>query len=612
MSRRAIALAVLSFAAVVVIAACQDYNLNPVGSCIIQPGSTQVQLTGATTADILFVVDDSGSMDPKQQHLAENFNTFITSLANAQKSRVASGLEPFEFHIAVTTSSIFVYTGGNLITNYPSSFSGCAQGTATANAPYPAGDFVSFGSNPKVIHFTKDLTWLAWTPSTAYTVGTRVTNAGNVYSCITAGTSAASGGPTTTASDITDGTVHWQYVSADPIVTLIRDFVGTCTGVGCPATGWAGGNVEVGSCGSGQEQHLEAGRLAIQKVINGQQPGVQPGEFLHPGAKLVVVWVADEDDCSNNKSSPIDNNLCNKCTAPGPSSIGGDDPNAQCTPDATYPYPTTSCPTSTCGYYVHDYDAFFAGLGREFGAGFVVASNKCTQGGAPRPYEPADVNVFQSPASCTGTAQFACSDAFHAGFRQLQLASAFTARKFSVVEGSVCEAFGPILAAIADLVKPINKLNLPSVPASGVITVVRIVDASGKQVGNACAQGTGWWFMNCNDTNTPPAVAPSPTQCIYINHAGGTCEAQPGQSYSAEYIGMIPPGGCASPSNSFCPSDAACTQVGLACGGGSGVCRVVGKCCGKSAQCAAALGGTDADWSCYGAAAPGTCLCNPK
>ncbi len=52
----------------------------------------------------------------------------------------------------------------------------------------------------------------AWAPTTAYTVGQRVTNASRIYQCITAGTSAGSGGPTSTSTDITDGTAHWAYV----------------------------------------------------------------------------------------------------------------------------------------------------------------------------------------------------------------------------------------------------------------------------------------------------------------------------------------------------------------------------------------------------------------
>jgi len=64
----------------------------------------------------------------------------------------------------------------------------------------------------------------AWTINTAYTTGTAVTNdGGKVYVCITAGTSAGAGGPTGTASDITDNTVHWMYAAASG--TVVNDVV---------------------------------------------------------------------------------------------------------------------------------------------------------------------------------------------------------------------------------------------------------------------------------------------------------------------------------------------------------------------------------------------------
>lgn len=55
----------------------------------------------------------------------------------------------------------------------------------------------------------------AWAQSTVYAFGARVSNGGNVYTCVTAGTSNGSGsGPSGTGSGITDGTAVWDYVSA--------------------------------------------------------------------------------------------------------------------------------------------------------------------------------------------------------------------------------------------------------------------------------------------------------------------------------------------------------------------------------------------------------------
>lgn len=90
----------------------------------------------------------------------------------------------------------------------------------------------------------------AWAALTGYSVGDRRTNSGKAYVCTTAGTSAASGGPSTTASDITDGTVHWKYmgtgtgavdivfkaVSAGPVGAL----AGTLATIVTPVDGWQG------------------------------------------------------------------------------------------------------------------------------------------------------------------------------------------------------------------------------------------------------------------------------------------------------------------------------------------------------------------------------------
>ena len=69
------------------------------------------------------------------------------------------------------------------------------------------------------------------------------------------------------------------------------------------------------------------------------------------------------------------------------------------------------------------------------------------------------------------------------------------------------------------------------------------------------------------------------SQCIAINHTNGHCEADPGQTYSADYLGMVPPGGCATRDD-----------------------------------CASALGGRASAWSCVVEAgmARGTCTCTGK
>lgn len=52
----------------------------------------------------------------------------------------------------------------------------------------------------------------AWLANTGVVLNQMASNGGNVYICTTAGTTAASGGPTGTGSGITDGTAVWAYV----------------------------------------------------------------------------------------------------------------------------------------------------------------------------------------------------------------------------------------------------------------------------------------------------------------------------------------------------------------------------------------------------------------
>lgn len=62
----------------------------------------------------------------------------------------------------------------------------------------------------------------AWAGTTAYALDDVVTLGSNIYQCVTAGTSASSGGPTGTGSAIADDTVVWDYVAADPLWRVER------------------------------------------------------------------------------------------------------------------------------------------------------------------------------------------------------------------------------------------------------------------------------------------------------------------------------------------------------------------------------------------------------
>lgn len=124
--------------------------------------------------------------------------------------------------------------------------------TGTATTLVPSGSRVKSASTGAAFATTSAATIAAataWANSTAYVVGDRRKNGGNIYECITAGTSAGSGGPTTTAADITDGTAHWRYlgagagyvdVAAASVLTgAIVGVSGDLTVIDTPVGGWS-------------------------------------------------------------------------------------------------------------------------------------------------------------------------------------------------------------------------------------------------------------------------------------------------------------------------------------------------------------------------------------
>lgn len=94
------------------------------------------------------------------------------------------------------------------------------------------------------------VTAVSWVGSTAYAVGDVVTNSGNVYICSTAGTSAASGGPSGTGVGETDGTAAWDFLGSGTAVTTVNaesqdtgPVVGAArdlTVIETPVSGWNG------------------------------------------------------------------------------------------------------------------------------------------------------------------------------------------------------------------------------------------------------------------------------------------------------------------------------------------------------------------------------------
>jgi hypothetical protein len=172
--------------------------------------------------DVLFVIDDSGSMAEEQANLAANLDAFIDRLA-ASPART-------DFQIGVTSTSVVPFPGG------------AAQygGGPSAGVPYPAGALVALDPG------TGRIVWDA-------------------------------------AGGFGGQRILGGALTRDQLIAAFR------------------ANVRLGTNGSGKEQGLEAVRRALSEpLLSGANAG-----FLRPGARLAVVILSDEDDCTETNQPPL-------------------------------------------------------------------------------------------------------------------------------------------------------------------------------------------------------------------------------------------------------------------------------------------------------------------
>ena len=665
---------------VLLAAGCQDYNFNPVGHCLIQPGAQSFTLSDISTADVLFVVDDSGSMGGEQQRLADAFGVFVSNLTTTNVARAAAGRPPFDFHIAVTTTSVFWNFSPRTPDVTPTQI-------CQSSCPGAAGQLVccNGGTTPtKQPRRCTDASQCAGvaggTTCSQHCTGLQ----GEGYCCAGANTTAPlvdvvpcaragvecgklethynfAGGCATGTSDRGVAENGWPYpdgdfvgiasdttTSANPRVIHYDKRLYTSSdgplGVGRNAQGFTRtqldgfftANIKVGTCGSGEEQGLQAGRLALQQAFAGGQTdpyhydwaqsltSTSPPDTTHPPlwnpaertagyaaswpnprSKIVLVFVGDEDDCS----SPRDPSGGVVMLA----ELAGAD---ACVHDAD-----PSNPVGNKQFQVSQFVDYFTSLNRPLGAAFIVSARSTTGSETSCSGSTCVADICcdrqcvwneASSTQCSGTvASCVCSydvcGGQAPGTRFIEAAHQLEAKGVGTVIGSVCDDFGPLLNQIAEIVKPPETLTLPSVPAEGRIAMLRIVEPNGdtRKICNpplppqqpnytlAAAQNTGadWWFVETSDPGPPwdpsgAATVAVPTKYVYINSVKGSCLLNPGETWSLDYLGVVPTGGCVQ-------------MAGDSAAGGS-------------LDCQAKLGGQVTAWSCYTppGLTTGTCTCS--
>jgi hypothetical protein len=358
-------------AGLVLAAALQAFSCDSVpANALVSCQTTQV-LPAAVTTDILFVVDDSGSMSEEQANLAANLDAFIDTL-------VASSVKN-DFRIGVTNSSVEEFpANGTTRKSY-------AAGPSTG-VPFPAGALVAIKTRAD---------------------GSAIPGA-LVYDPAAFAQTGGWGG-----NRILD--------KASP--TLAADFKV---------------NVRMGLNGSGKEQPFRAARLALSDRLLDTNQG-----FLRDGARLAVVFLTDEDDCSDT-SDPIatSNDQCHDKAVKG----------------ANPPILDT----------VDDFASFLLGP--------VGGQIRDVTVGAIGGFDPATLAPSCGDAAlCKDTA---CGTAFDEADRFAALAAALGGTRTQL--GSICDAsFRNTLIRFATSLAP-SSLPLSGVPADYRMLVVTVTRADGR------------------------------------------------------------------------------------------------------------------------------------
>jgi hypothetical protein len=360
--RACTAIAATLLAALAGCAACDDVPAGAVEDC-----NPQVTVTART--DLLFVIDDSGSMAGEQAELAQNLSEFIETLLTTSAASL-------DLHVGVTNTSVARYdgTGGYVAAAFP----------GVPGTPYPRGALVAIEQDGNGDGMPGHFVW-GFDPS--------------------AGTSTWGG---------------LRILSSGP--TLAQDFKA---------------NVLQGSWGSGKEQPLAAMRLAIEEMAAG---GLNAG-FRRSGARLAVVVITDEDDCSES-SGPIEGNSQANCA---------DETNK-----------------------AQDFDPL----------GDFVTLLDTTVGGEPLVAVIAGFDpITLDPAACTsGTTSAITATRLDAFVSALEATHPGRTHK-----DSICGSYGPALTAIADKLVP-QRIFLDEVPADPAMLVVSVVRADGEV--QTCVSGT--------------------------------------------------------------------------------------------------------------------------
>ena len=287
-----------------------------------------------------------------------------------------------------------------------------------------------------------------------------------------------------------------------------------------------------GVVGSGQEMPYEAIRLALSPpLIDTPLDAVPPGNrgLLRPGARLVVVVVSDEDDCSDPTGTAV-------TLQPGTCGAACKS-DSECTADGAFCLIEPGTTQRSCSQDACETQAGRAALLPTSGyVDFLKNLDDGTGTGRKREVYLSVIGPVDSlghPIRC----QSATDEANGAGVRHVQAVTAMGDR--GLIASICADDFGSALRQIASLVSEPQVLDLPSDPADGKLLVVDI-ERAGEPTADGGLLATDAGAVDASVTAAPSAVdaATQATDGGAASHDGGgptftiTCRVGDGLTFA--------------------------------------------------------------------------------
>jgi len=411
------------------VAACQSYVFEPVVPSLISVNNTTYELDDVVSADILFVIDDSGSMAGEQSNLSANFDVFINAIQSENDLRKSEGKPLISYQIAVASSSISLNfeNFGGVRTSYAAGSNCQTPYPIVAGTAYPAGKFMAAPGNPEVL-----------------------------------------------SSD---------ELNSGEIITKFKQ------------------NVQLGVCGSGQEQGLLGARLALE---------AHP-EFVRPNSKLVVVFLSDEEDCSDPNMDLVLQSGVDRCVEEAAAPNGG-----------------LLGPVS-------DYADFLKKLSKNLTVGAIVSAT-----GSGPDIQPGVCRDLSCEASCSSGSDPRGDPCYCGGMapgsRYLQLADLVSGS----IKDSICQSsFSETLNRLAQVIVSVKEIRLSSRPVNDnpKLMLLKIVrDGQDILCGSPSASLQSDSTQSCSAGNLDWEYDANEVMIRLCDRPGSQCNIQPGDRYKVSFV----------------------------------------------------------------------------